>query len=168
MLLPEFLVCQDSSSLQTLATNAAKGPSGNDDFGTLIARHHTIAVPHLRLLRPLKIDRLEHVEETSALSASTTWRLQPIFTGLEASTSSHISKMFYDLGRALAHSLVNEIKRAQASSKVDFNEMFSLITFLVERAAQMRSIRLNVRGAEDGADGDARMREESLRDDEDE
>ncbi|GAC99903.1 HEAT repeat protein [Pseudozyma hubeiensis SY62] len=116
----------------------------------------------VRLLPPLRIDRLEHVEETPTLSTSTTWRLQPIFSGLEASTSSHISKMFYDLGRALAHSLVNEIKRAPDSIKIDYNHMFSLITFLAERAARMRSIRLDAKGAEGGANADARMREESL------
>ncbi|KAJ9474777.1 HEAT repeat protein [Pseudozyma hubeiensis] len=169
--LPSAITAQNDASVTRLALRIStvldllQRQMGRDGFSAsvgLAKLAQDMQGACVRLLRPLKTDRLEHVEETSALSASTTWRLQPMFTGLEASTSSHLSKMFYDLGRALAYSLVTEIKRTPASSKIDYSQMFSLITFLVERAARMRSIRLDDRGAEDGADGDARMREESL------
>lgn len=169
--LPSPITAQNDASVTRLALRIStvldllQRQMGRDGFSAsvgLAKLAQDMQSACVRLLRTLKIDRLEHVEETSTLSASTTWRLQPMFTGLEASTSSHLSKMFYDLGRALAHLLVNEIKRTPASSKIDYSRVFSLITFLVERAARMRSIRLDDRGAEDVADGNARMREESL------
>ncbi|SPO28901.1 uncharacterized protein UTRI_05055_B [Ustilago trichophora] len=119
----------------------------------------------VRLIRLLKIQQLNHVEEAGEMPGSTVWRLQPVFAGLETSTSSQISRMFFDFGRSLALSLVQQLKSQphKAGGKGDVGEVFSLITFLIERAARLRSIRLEVRGGANGAPSeDAARRSESL------
>ncbi len=87
----------------------------------------------------LKIAKLEYVEEAPE-PGTATWRLQPVFAGLEASTSTQVSRMLFNVGRSLALSLVHEIKVAQgnAGAKIDLGETLSLITFLVDRAARLR------------------------------
>ncbi|TKY89126.1 hypothetical protein EX895_001657 [Sporisorium graminicola] len=98
----------------------------------------------VQLLRPLKIERLDYVEESDPLAASTTWRLQPIFSGLEASTSTQLGLMFFQIGRSLALSLIQELKlsHSKSATKPDASQVFALITFLVDRAASLRSVRL--------------------------
>ncbi|CDU24900.1 uncharacterized protein SPSC_04733 [Sporisorium scitamineum] len=111
----------------------------------------------VRLLRPLKIDRLEYVEESADLPGSTTWRLQPVFSGLEASTSTQLSLMFLNIGRSLALSLVQELKHNHGKVKIDTSEVFALIAFLVDRATRLRSVRLDP-----ALDQDPGSRSESL------
>lgn len=123
---------------------------------------HDLQDTCVRLLRPLKVDRLQYVEETLQFSTSTTWRLQPTFCGLEASTSSQLSRMFYKLGRSLALSHVHEIKRNKAGTKLDLNHMFSLVTFLIAEASRSRSVRLSSVGVGGALDQDAVLRDESL------
>ncbi|CBQ68808.1 conserved hypothetical protein [Sporisorium reilianum SRZ2] len=97
----------------------------------------------VRLLRPLKVDRLEYVEAPDTLAGATAWRLQPVFSGLEASTSAQLSGMFYCIGRSLALSLVQELKANHSRAKTDVSEVFALVTFLIDRAARLRSVRLD-------------------------
>ncbi len=119
----------------------------------------------LRLVALLKTERLEFVDEHSDVpGAHAGWRLQPAFAGLEASTSRHLSRMFFQLGRTLALAFVQELGARQKDAKSDRGDVFAVVPLLVERAAKLRSIRLPgiiSTGGADRTDGDS-ARNESL------
>lgn len=96
----------------------------------------------VRLIRPLKVEQLTYVSEPAHMPGSSpTWRLQPVFTGLEASTAAQLSRMLFDLGHSLALLLIHEL-RIGASRQRATAEVFSMITSLIERAAHSRSVRV--------------------------
>ncbi|ETS64535.1 hypothetical protein PaG_01000 [Moesziomyces aphidis] len=119
----------------------------------------------LRLVALLKTEGLEFVDERSDIpGAHVGSRLQPAFAGLEASTSRHLSRMFFQLGRTLAFAFVQELGARQTGAKTDRGDVFAVVPLLVERAAKLRSIRLPGIISTGGADRTGRedARNESL------
>ncbi|SPO27912.1 uncharacterized protein UTRI_05055 [Ustilago trichophora] len=172
--LPSAITAHDDASASRLALRVStvlkllNGQSSKQSMtgpASLAKLARDVEKSSVRLIRLLKIEQLNHVEEAGEVPGSTVWRLQPVFATLETSTSSQISRMFFNFGRSLAFSLVQQLKSQphKAGGKGDVGDVFALITFLIEKAARLRSVRLDVEAHANGSPSeDAARRSESL------
>lgn len=148
------LALRVSTLFTLLSEQSRRHGAGGINSLTKLAQDMQLSL--LRLIRPLRVERLELVEDPVEPGSNSAWRLLPHFSGLESSTAAQLSRMFSGFGRSLALSLVHELKasRPRATPKTNAAEVFSVITSLLERAAQLRSVRL--------VDGDADRRSETV------